>query len=319
MKLCVNCKTQLEDDELFCHECGTKQVIEEISVKDEEYSTLQEKKCIHCGEMIESDSTFCPFCGKSQIIENIKEKSKIEIERSESKDKSEQEETLTQNYNKQMSSDVISEEHDLKKWLIIAVGVLTVSLLIGGIYYWNVDENKSLMTEASDNERTVKNEDVSDVDNSNKNQSKHYDELITFDNIIKTNGDFDELVKKHGFKYVEFQNEEARFPSSYYYKNCVVRNKEVIPSPEKGTPIRIDVQGTMTATDYVIEVFSDDVFKLLTDDFLSHVKSQEGNEYTFYWADGHVAKYASISSKQDGEGGSILIVVPFTPWEEMEE
>ena len=147
MKLCVNCKTQLEDDELFCHECGTKQVIEEISVKDEEYSTLQEKKCIHCGEMIESDSTFCPFCGKSQIIENIKEKSKIEIERSESKDKSEQEETLTQNYNKQMSSDAISEEHDLKKWLIIAVGVLTVSLIIGGIYYWNVDENKSLMTE----------------------------------------------------------------------------------------------------------------------------------------------------------------------------
>ena len=157
------------------------------------------------------------------------------------------------------------------------------------------------------------------MDNSNKNQSKHYDDLITFDNIIKTNGDFDELVKKHGFKYVEFQNEEARFPSSYYYKNCVVRNKEVIPSPEKGTPIRIDVQGTMTATDYVIEVFSYDVFKLLTDDFLSHVKSQEGNEYTFYWADGHVAKYASISSKQDGEGGSILIVVPFTPWEEMEE
>ena len=56
----------LEDDELFCHECGTKQEIEEVAAQNEETATPLEKKCIYCGETIEADSTFCPYCGKSQ-------------------------------------------------------------------------------------------------------------------------------------------------------------------------------------------------------------------------------------------------------------
>ena len=30
MKECPNCKTVLEDDEIFCHECGAKQEVEEV-------------------------------------------------------------------------------------------------------------------------------------------------------------------------------------------------------------------------------------------------------------------------------------------------
>ena len=33
MKRCYNCDTILEDDELFCHECGAKQEIEDVEVK----------------------------------------------------------------------------------------------------------------------------------------------------------------------------------------------------------------------------------------------------------------------------------------------
>ena len=50
MKRCINCKTVLEDDELFCHECGAKQEIEESAVPNEE-ATPMEKKCIHLEQM----------------------------------------------------------------------------------------------------------------------------------------------------------------------------------------------------------------------------------------------------------------------------
>lgn len=65
MKECINCKAQLEDDELFCHECGTKQEVEEV-VQTEEPVATEEKYCVHCGKSIEADSAFCPF------VENLK-------------------------------------------------------------------------------------------------------------------------------------------------------------------------------------------------------------------------------------------------------
>lgn len=73
MKECINCKTLLEDDELFCHECGTKQEIEEPEAQVGDTQKPEAKKCIHCGESIEADSMFCPFCGKPQEIEEGKE------------------------------------------------------------------------------------------------------------------------------------------------------------------------------------------------------------------------------------------------------
>lgn len=71
MKECINCNALLEDDELFCHECGTKQEIIEEKNKAEESIALEVKFCIHCGEKIEADSTFCPLCGKPQEAEEI--------------------------------------------------------------------------------------------------------------------------------------------------------------------------------------------------------------------------------------------------------
>lgn len=69
MKECINCNAMLEDDELFCHECGAKQEIVEIEAQVEEKQEPKGNKCIHCGETIEEDSAFCPFCGKPQDVE----------------------------------------------------------------------------------------------------------------------------------------------------------------------------------------------------------------------------------------------------------
>lgn len=71
MKECINCKAILEDDELFCHECGNKQEIEETEMQAEEPHGSNEKKCDFCGKIIREDIAFCPFCGKDQRKEDI--------------------------------------------------------------------------------------------------------------------------------------------------------------------------------------------------------------------------------------------------------
>ena len=89
MRECPNCKTMLEDDELFCHECGVKQEIQEVETQAEETQIEPEgKKCIHCGETIEDGSLFCPFCGKPQGVEDLKDE---ELQNEVEKEKPQQE------------------------------------------------------------------------------------------------------------------------------------------------------------------------------------------------------------------------------------
>lgn len=56
MKQCLNCKSMIDDDALFCPECGTK--------------IGNTKTCINCGKEIDADSAFCPNCGASQVGRN---------------------------------------------------------------------------------------------------------------------------------------------------------------------------------------------------------------------------------------------------------
>ena len=144
-------------------------------------------------------------------------------------------------------------------------------------------------------------------------QTNVLDDLISFADIIKTNGDFESLVKTHGFKSVEFGS--GRFGTVYIFKNCVVKGTDVVPYG-KGTSIRISSYTSMVATQYTIEVFNDDAFNQLKTDFLRHAKKDQDG-YTFYWSDGCVCRYNKIE-KGEKKGGSLEIVVPFTPYEEQE-
>lgn len=79
MKKCPSCNAIMEDDALFCGECGTKLEVEEVADQVEETAAPQEKKCIHCGETIEEDSAFCPYCGKSQDENVTKRERKVHM------------------------------------------------------------------------------------------------------------------------------------------------------------------------------------------------------------------------------------------------
>ena len=183
MRECPNCKTILEDDELFCHECGTKQEIEESVASNEEAAPL-EKKCIHCGETIEEDSAFCPYCGKPQTVEDVEEslsdeqteepkqekdsllEEKVEPEKEEpiSDEKPEPKEAVAQEIPEEQISYEIEEENKSKKWLWI----LLVILLVGaGVWYFFNQNNFSpdsvqTMAEAQDTDTIEEPEEVID-------------------------------------------------------------------------------------------------------------------------------------------------------------
>ena len=63
MRTCNNCGAQLDDDAIFCPECGTK-----TGLQAEQQVEPQKKVCPNCGAVIDNDSLFCPECGV--IIEN---------------------------------------------------------------------------------------------------------------------------------------------------------------------------------------------------------------------------------------------------------
>ena len=132
MVKCKNCGAVLEDDELFCHECGTKQEFEETGAGNQadEPIASEAKFCIYCGEEIESDSMFCPYCGKSQDVDEVKAE---ESQQEPCQDISEQN-SLKEDIQSQEEPvyEYEEEEEKSRSWLWI---LLTI-LIAGGIGAW---------------------------------------------------------------------------------------------------------------------------------------------------------------------------------------
>ena len=154
----------LEDDELFCHECGTKQETEEGAAQVEETTTPQEKKCIHCGETIEEDNAFCPYCGKPQVVEEVKEseaeKEPVEEEKTGPKEASIQEKS------KEQTTYEWEEKKKSKKWIWILLAVLLAGA--GAWYFFSQNnypsESEQTMAEAVDTDSIEEPDEIDEYD-----------------------------------------------------------------------------------------------------------------------------------------------------------
>jgi len=203
MKNCINCGVCLNDDELFCHECGAKQEIEDSVVPNEE-TALVEKKCIHCGETIEEDSAFCPYCGKSQVVEEVKEPEAEKEPVTEEKTEPKQEESPAPEENTEPEDTPVQEtpeerphydwedEPKSKKW----IWILLVFLLAGAgaSWYFYAQNNNSLenthnMVEAVDSTPIV--------DKSEKYDNVPTSPLAFLEQFYKGNYENEEYIKQH--------------------------------------------------------------------------------------------------------------------------
>ena len=168
----------LEDDELFCHECGTKQETEEGAAQVEETTAPQEKKCIHCGETIEEDNAFCPYCGKPQVVEEVKEseaeKEPVAEEKTEPKqeenpaqeEKTGPKEASIQEKSKEQTIYEWEEEKKSKKWIWILLAVLLAGA--GAWYFFSQNnypsESEQTMAEAVDTDSIEEPDEIDEYD-----------------------------------------------------------------------------------------------------------------------------------------------------------
>lgn len=148
MKKCSVCKTMLEDEELYCHECGSKQEIEDIKAHVEETCDPIKKTCIHCGEIIEEDSAFCPYCGKPQTMEDTKATEPEQIETPVVVDE------LKEVPRQEISDDQtceLEEEDKSKKWVWILCAIVLLCIIGGaGYFYTNNQEDIPLYVQDID-------------------------------------------------------------------------------------------------------------------------------------------------------------------------
>ena len=164
MKKCPYCGAELNDDCLFCPECG-KRMDEVPQATSPEPTKL---KCPHCGASMNEGDAFCPNCGKS-----INEVSAEHSEEQES----------------QQASDV-SEKSTSKKYLPIIVGVIVLAILGGG--WWSYKSSMEKKNVNLDSLFTVNLEEVKeDVEGNDTELIKD-----AFNNILNkcsSNTEFDDL------------------------------------------------------------------------------------------------------------------------------
>ena len=121
MKECPKCKAMMEDDALFCGECGTKFDIADTEPHAGEDPIIEEKYCIHCGKAMEADSLYCPHCGKPQEVEEAKPEAPKEQKNEEGP---QQDDEPTYELEKEKKS---------KKWLWV---LLVIACLGAGAWFY---------------------------------------------------------------------------------------------------------------------------------------------------------------------------------------
>lgn len=129
MKKCIKCGAELQNEDVFCISCGTKQP--------------EFKPCPKCGHPIEEDDTFCTNCG-NKIVNTI--------EKDSNPQKQDEVSGITNN-TKDESVTISKPNHQSiirKTAIFVCLAILTLLLVGAGGYYYIQSSNSSNNSEASD-------------------------------------------------------------------------------------------------------------------------------------------------------------------------
>ena len=146
MKICPNCGAQMNDDSLFCTECG-KQIPQGIV-------------CPHCGVSLNEGDVFCQSCGKrvddspSTDMSNLTHNSCPYCGASINEG-----DVFCENCGRNLSDGSIGfipseiqqetyleEESSSKKILPIILGILAIAIIGGGVWYWSSKNKQTAIT-----------------------------------------------------------------------------------------------------------------------------------------------------------------------------
>ena len=130
-------------------------------------------------------------------------------------------------------------------------------------------------------------------------------DLISFKDILDTNGNMGSLARTHGFKSKTIGR------MTFIYKNCDIDGYANVSPYGKGTSICIIQDANVNGKSFSISVYNDNAFNQLKTDFLNYASEVRGEDYKYVlkWSNGHAIR-ASVG--KDEKGGYILIK---EPWE----
>ena len=128
--VCPHCGASVNNGDAFCQNCGKR--IDDIPSTKEEPTIIQ-KKCPHCGASIIEGDTFCSECGK-KIDEAVQVTEPKPIKQETTPIEEVKDNVIIEEYEEQPSS--------LKQYLPYIVGGLVVLALIIGYFTWNNSKNE---------------------------------------------------------------------------------------------------------------------------------------------------------------------------------
>lgn len=288
MRTCNNCGAQLDDDAIFCPECGTK-----TGLQAEQQIEPHKKICPNCGAIIDNDSAFCSECGEriengSQPIINQQPQEQPQMDSSDQKTE------------KIYSGDDIlpNTEQSNKKWLYAVGGIAVLALIVWGVVSFlgmSNKGNKLLPVQEPAYEKFV---------------LVTSDEVLVFKEATSTsakleimNENLDSDVATRYFKWDDTPNKRGY--SSYVYQLAMNRILPMTGEKDGWYKVVISEEGIGFVDGYVNKSLCREIQPTpITAEVLQNMKSYNWNEATFTLETEGKYKnicFISVQSEMEGE------------------
>ena len=148
--VCSNCGAELKENDKFCQSCGTK-VEEIIPISNESVNVVgTQKRCPNCGTVIVDDSLFCENCGTKITKGEVASSEQKAVPNEETKpieEKLKEPIKPTIQERAPYQQPVKKASSSMKMVLPVILGILIFALIGGGVWYYLSNKTSPVYTE----------------------------------------------------------------------------------------------------------------------------------------------------------------------------